>query len=84
VIDEKRQRDAAVLGALHGIVFDDEVEATGGPQFDGGVRGETFASRRDPTLRPALERQHSYREPGGWVTTEIEDGASLLFPRRGR
>jgi hypothetical protein len=43
-VNEKRIRDAAVLGALHGIVFEDEVEQPTDrpPRFDGGVRGDAF------------------------------------------
>ena len=73
---EKELRDRAVLGAMHPGLFDVEVEVAGGPQFDGGVRADTH--RPDPTLRTAL-RPHSYREPGGWRTLELENGADLFF-----
>jgi hypothetical protein len=48
-VDRKEQRDRAVLGALHGIVFpDDEVEQTDRPKFDGGARTD-FMPRPEPS-----------------------------------
>jgi hypothetical protein len=43
----------------------------GSANFDGGVRG-------DPPPQPT--RLHAYREPGGWVTVDYEDGADWLWP----
>jgi hypothetical protein len=79
-VTEKELRDRAVLGAMHPGLFD--AEAMGRPNFDGGVRGVAPAYRADPTLRPLLQRR-AYREPGGWHTVELEDGADLFFGQLG-
>ena len=65
---------------INGVPFpiiEDEWPTRPGPvDFDCGVRG-------DPPPQPS--RLHAYREPGGWVTVEYEDGADWLFPHlRGR
>jgi hypothetical protein len=74
-MNEKEARDRALLGALHPGLFDDVVEVTDTPDFDAGARAD-YMSRSDP-LRLAM-----YREPGagGWYSTELKDGAALLFP----
>jgi hypothetical protein len=68
---EKASRDRAVLGALHDGLFV-EVSTTTTPNFDGGVR----------VLPPQPPRIEWTRDPddAAWVTVELEDGASLLFP----
>jgi hypothetical protein len=80
-VNEKRIRDAAVLGALHGIVFEDEVEQPTDrpPRFDGGVRGDAFnAPRPEP---PPFEGPSDLGP--GWREVEIEDGADLFFGELG-
>jgi hypothetical protein len=83
-VTEKELRDRAVLGAIHPGLFDDAVEDTGRPSFDGRIRGDAFeAPHEDPTLRRHL-RPPIHRTPGGWHTVEIEDGADLFFGQLGR
>jgi hypothetical protein len=77
VIDEKRIRDAAVLGALHGIVFEDDVEMTNTPCFDGGVRGERPPRHVEPPRGPSEDLGPAWRE------YELEDGADLFFGQLG-
>jgi hypothetical protein len=74
-LNEKQSRDAALLGPMHGIYIGPEPEQTATPNFDGGVRTDLNEPRADPSQRP-----HVYREPGGWLSIEIEDGAELLHP----
>jgi hypothetical protein len=79
VIDEKRARDRALLGAMHPGLFDDDVEVTGSPRFDGGARFDQNA----PSVTPAVAWAANARdgrigpfpssEPG-WTEYEIEDG----------
>jgi hypothetical protein len=80
-VNEKRIRDAVVLGALHGIVFEDEVEQPTDrpPQFDGGVRGNSFNA---PRPGPPPFEVPSDLGPA-WREYEIEDGARLFFGRLG-
>jgi hypothetical protein len=82
---EKHLRDSALLNAMHpGTVpyREQELEQTDTPSFDSGVPGVAPAHRPDPTLRPLLQRR-PYREPGGWYTLELEDGADLFFGHLG-
>ena len=77
-MNEKQRRDAALLGPMHRIyVSDDDAEPkrTATPNFDGGARADPNASTGDPSRRPYVQR-----EPGGWVSMEVENGAELLFP----
>ncbi len=82
--DSLHLRDFALLNAMHpGAVLhrEEEVDQTDPPNFDGGVRGDAFnAPRPEPSLR---RRPQTYREPGGWHTFEIEDGAELFFGQLG-
>ena len=81
---EKYSRNYALLNAMHpGTVpyGEDEVEQTDTPRFDGGVRGDALnAPRPEPPLR---RRPQAYREPGGWHTVELKDGADLFFGQLG-
>ena len=74
-MNEKQQRDRAVLGALVPGLFDVEDASSGAPHFDGGVREPALPMAHvDP--RPPTP---AYRE-GAWTVVEVEDGAELLFP----
>jgi hypothetical protein len=75
-VNEERIRDAAVLGDLHGIVFEDEVEKTDTPNFDGGPRGELPPRHVEPPW------ELSDLGPT-WREYEIEDGARLFFGQLG-
>jgi hypothetical protein len=70
-VNEKRIRDAAALGALHGIVFKDEVERTTDrpPQFDGGVRGDALNARAVRERRPTGNRAAGTRSSSRTVPT---------------
>ena len=72
---EKQNRDQALFGPMHGIHIDPEPKRTATPNFDGGARADPNASTGEPKRRP-----HVQREPGGWVSMEVENGAELLFP----
>ena len=67
--------DRALLSLLHPGIFDDEVEQTSTPQFDGGPRG-------DGVGMPRGEPRHLHSEPSderGWGPEyELEDGNARL------
>jgi hypothetical protein len=73
-VTEKEQRDRALLEALHPGIFDPPVNHTDRPDFDGGARGDYLPSEPVRMRRPQVNR-----EPGGWRTVEVEDGAEWIF-----
>lgn len=56
--NEKRNRDRGFLGAAHDIVFDDEVQQTATPNFNGGARPAASRGTPAPPTWPSYE-------PGG-------------------
>jgi hypothetical protein len=75
---EKQRRDRTVLGALHGMKFDDETSSMrvdDYPSFDGGARGFETGWTPAPWHQPI-----PYSTGDGWITYEIEDGIELIYP----